>query len=89
MKVETWHTRYEKKIKEEDKSKNKSKKLISGRVNKYQGNVFVKDRPVCDRSWSVEDAELVCRVLKFKPIMTKAFAWTGKMILDSLTGMHM
>ena len=37
-----------------------------GGPNKYEGNVLVNYRPICDDSWDDADASVVCRMLGYE-----------------------
>jgi deleted-in-malignant-brain-tumors protein 1 len=39
--------------------------LVNGSAGPHEGNLLVNGRPLCDDSWSIEDARVVCRSLGF------------------------
>ena len=38
---------------------------LVGGSSALEGNVYVRDKPVCDDSWGIRDARVVCKSLKF------------------------
>ncbi|XP_065664621.1 uncharacterized protein LOC105846303 isoform X2 [Hydra vulgaris] len=63
----------------EDQIKNNIRLKYANQYNSFYGSVEIYNRPICDDSWTNQNAQVVCRTLNFPP-GTLAIGWGNEQV---------